>query len=79
MANDRVWIELDYPPSDEDGNRRAELLSELLKKLGVPYDQPVFWSKRAKRYCFTRDVAGGFVEAGDSGEWFSLEFLARGI
>lgn len=73
---DRIWIELQRPRDDEEGNRRAKLLCAMLKKLGVPYQQPVFWHPKAERYCFTIDMAGGFVEAGDNGHWFDLHTLA---
>lgn len=75
----RVWIELEPTSDEETGKARAALLSRMLKRLGADFGrhEPVFWHPRHHRYCFTRDVAGGYTEAGDHGNWFNLDFFGR--
>jgi len=74
----RVWIELDKPKTNEDGEQRAKLLSAMLKRLGCDYGphEPVWWDERKRRYCFTSSRMGTFYEGVDSGQWYNLEFLA---
>ena len=72
----RVWIELEQPSSDEEGERRAKQASRMLKRLGVPYCQAVWWWPKHKAYCFTISTAGCFVEATDNGHWYNLDYLA---
>lgn len=90
--NNRVWIELEHPAKDdgkvakgrtaagivEIAEARAKAMSAMLKRLGADYGthDAVFWSDRSGRYCFTRDSAGGFVEASDCGQWYNLDYLA---
>lgn len=74
----RVWIELERPKNEEEGQHRANLLSDMLKKLGTPeFPKPVFWNTKTSRYCFTIDSAGSFMEAEDDGFWFNLDILAK--
>lgn len=76
----RVWMELDRPENDEQGHARAAALTRLLAKLGFQPrkgGETVWWWPEKGRYCFTLDEAGGFVEAGDNGHWFNLDYLSR--
>lgn len=77
MTAHRVWIELEQPKNQEDGEKRAALLSAMLKKLGVDRGiyPIVFWAHGS--YCFTTADSGTFVEASDKGHWFNLDFLAK--
>jgi len=78
-APSRVWIELERPFDEADGEAQAAKLSRWLKSIGVDYGrhETVFWSKRHSRYCFTTDEAGGYVEAGDNGHWYLLDGLIK--
>ena len=78
----RVWIEVEKPWTKGEGfdhalgHERAALFSQLLIKLGVPAEPaPVWWNDRKGVFCYNRYGHGGFVEMGDSGEWFNLEGL----
>lgn len=73
----RVWIEVEFPKSKEEGELRAKLLSNMLRKLGVTFETPVWWWDDKGCYCFTIDEAGGFVEGGDSGHWYSLDYFGK--
>ena len=73
----RVWIELPRPLGKEDGEKKAELLCKMLKRLGVERDQPVWWNHTKLSYCFEIDSSGAFVEAADNGHWFNLEYFGR--
>lgn len=83
----RVWIELDYPsikdfPDTKDAvaEERAAKLDKLLRKLGYMPDYKgklVFWFPKKERFCFTQDYGGSYVEAGDNGHWFNLDYLSK--
>jgi len=73
----RVWIEIEKPENDKQGHDRAIALGKMLNLLGVPYTQPVFWFPAKGRYCFQVDSGGSFVEAGDNGHWYNLDYLAE--
>ena len=72
----RVWIELERPSSDEEGERRAELACRMLRRLGVERGTPVFWHTKGC-YCFTIDEAGSYAEAADNGHWYNLDYFGR--
>ena len=74
---ERVWIELVPARNNEEGHRRAELLSNMLKSIGVKFDKPVWYKENTGRYCFVIDEAGGFVEAGSNGHWFNLSYFGK--
>lgn len=82
-TTNRIWIELERPKGDDIhalGHERAALADRLLKRMGVMPDfkgARVFWIERKNSYGFTIDEAGGFVEAGDSGHWYNLDYLGR--
>jgi len=75
----RVWIELEQPPGSRHdiGHARAKLACNMLRRLGDKHPEPVFWHEKKHRYCFTIDLAGSFVEAGDNGHWYNLEYFGR--
>lgn len=73
----RVWIELERSGTDEQMSERAQLLSAMLRKLGVTREQPVFWSPEKQMFCFEIDDAGSFVEAADFGHWYNLDFFGK--
>jgi len=73
----RIWIELELPENDKEGHTRAILLSSVLHHLGVKQTNAVFWFPEKKRYCFTIDEGGSFVEATDNGHWYNLDYLAE--
>lgn len=65
---------------DALGNKRAKLASNMLRILGyMPTykGEVVFWNERKQNYCFTMDEAGGFVESGDNGHWFNLDYFGK--
>lgn len=75
----RVWIELDPPRTNEEGEARAKLLSSMLKRLGADYGRhpAVWWNEHKRCYCFTSSSIGGFWEATDNGHWYNLEYFGR--
>lgn len=75
----RVWIEIEKPKTPEEAIERSKLLSAMLKRLGMDAGDHalVWWNQTRGAYCFTTDAAGSYVEAGDSGHWFNLEYLAN--
>lgn len=79
---DRVWIEIEFHPDADVRERRAARLSDLLYRLGYrgAAGDPksiVWWNERVSRYCITVDAAGGFLELGNSGHWFTFDNLDR--
>ena len=76
FLNNVVWIELIKPDTDEEGDKRAKLLSNMLKRLGTVDDEACFWNPSKKRYCFSTG-GGGFEEAADDGHWFNLDYCGR--
>ena len=85
----RVWIELErpsasWPDRHAIGHARAKAASNMLRRLMKPEDveryaqaDPVFWNEDKYRYCFVLDSSGAYVEAGDDGHWFSLDYYGR--
>ena len=79
MSKDnRVWIEIERPSSNEEGHERAAKLSKLIKMLGLDYtDKACWWYEDRQCYCFVTDRAGSFTEAADNGHWFNLDYITR--
>ena len=75
----RFWFELELPEklNDEKGEELAAKACIVLNRLGVEGGVPVWWNKKEKRYCFTLDVAGGYVVANDHGHWYNLDYIAK--
>ena len=77
QADHRVWIELQYPANDTEGEYRAALGTKLLNRLGVNYHPNLFWwSVEKHQYCVTTDSGGSFLYCLNHGHWFNLEKLA---
>lgn len=78
----RVWLEIERPPSDLSVDERNVIAEERAAKLSKVVEaltglkEAVWWHDRKGRYCFTIDEAGGFVEAGDEGHWYNLDYIA---
>ena len=73
----RIWIELELPENDKQGEYIAEQACAVLKKMGIEYDTPVWWNPKKQRYCFTMDSGGSYVIADDNGHWYNLDYLAK--
>ena len=76
----RIWIELERDKSadcDKINTERAELATEMLRKLGIAGKDIIWWNERKLRFCVTIDSAGGYQEMADNGHWFNLDFLGR--
>lgn len=73
-AEARVWIELDPPSSKEQGDERAAMATNMLRRLGVERSR-FWWSTREARYCYGDEM--GYVSLSDNGHWLNLEFLGR--
>jgi hypothetical protein len=76
-----VWIELELPSREDPklGEKRADMASKMLKKLGVDFgEHPAVWFDKEKhRYAFVVNSIGNFVWASDHGQWFDLDKLAE--
>ena len=75
----RVWIELERPSREEGsviGEQRARLANAMLKKLGWKY-APFEWMESKWTYIHSLPDNAGFVYLNDSGDWFSLDYLAQ--
>jgi hypothetical protein len=75
----KVWIELQVSSDQEENKARAKLAHNMLKKLGIKsgtYDI-IWWHERKQVYCVTTSEAGTFMEMGDKGHWFNLDYLGR--
>lgn len=70
----RVWIELDRPVDKADGDKRAQLATNILRRCGDPYSK-FWWNERRGLYCITIDSGGSYKECIDNGHWFNLEYL----
>lgn len=73
-TQDRVWIELEHPATKEQGDRRAALVTNMLRRLGVER-QRVWWSGHEGRYCYGDEM--GYIVLADTGHWFNLEYFGR--
>lgn len=76
-AQNRVWIELERPTSPEQGKQRAELMTNMLRRLGVERHHHVWWSEHEARYCY--GDAMGYIVLSDTGHWFNLDYFGRDI
>src|SRR3954465_5412761 len=71
---ERVWIELERPKDAAEGNRRAELATNMLRRLGVTHSR-FWWSVHEGFYCYGDQM--GYTVLSDNGQWLNLEFLGR--
>lgn len=75
MTNNRVWIELEVGNGHAINETRAELMTNLLKRLGAK--KTCEWDHAKGMYILRDDVDGGFRHLGDKGEWFNLDYFGR--
>ena len=73
----KFWFELELPKKNYDGHEIAKKACILLNKMGIDYTNPVWWNSKKHCYCFTIDSAGSYVEAGDNGNWYNLDYLTK--
>jgi hypothetical protein len=71
----KVWIELPKPVDAQHAEELCELANAMLRKLGVN-SQKFSWSDHRNRYRFGGPT--GYTELADRGEWFDLNYLAKG-
>jgi hypothetical protein len=73
----RVWVELEKPLDEADGNRIAELSNNMLQRLFAPNIPASYftWNQHRGRYDFGSSM--GRYSLADWGEWFDLVYLGR--
>ena len=67
----KVWIEIERGDDKAVNHERAEKLTNLLTKLGLP--RKVWLNETKNRYFIATDDAGGHAELTDNGDWFNLD------
>lgn len=80
----RVWIELDHPDgmSDAEAQENCAAVNRMLYRLHKSKDventiiSEFFWNETKQCYCFGGPQVG-FVECGDKGQWFNLDYFGR--
>jgi hypothetical protein len=71
----RVWIELERPKDDHEGDKRAAQATLIMRAFGDAITT-FWWNKRQGVYCLTIDTGGSYLELGDRGHWFNLDRIA---
>jgi hypothetical protein len=69
----RLWLEIERDADEAINHERAEKLTNLLGKLGYPYD--VYFSEWDRHYRLETSDAGTFLKLTDSGHWFDLDWF----
>lgn len=71
----KVWIELVYPRTDEEGDQRCALANNMLAKLGIT-ERKFCWNGGQGFYEYG-DIDGGHEGLANNGRWFNLDFLGK--
>jgi hypothetical protein len=78
---DKIWVEIEYPKTEEEGHRRAKLMSNFLAKVGYKFagHETVMWDQKRGRFMFTNDEAGGFLVPAppNHGLWINLTYYGK--
>jgi hypothetical protein len=75
--HNRVWIELEKPLDEEDGNRIAELANNMLQRLFAPNKPTLYFTWNEHRLRYDYGTTMGRYSLADWGEWFDLDYFGR--